>query len=65
MDRYEIQQAWMDDEINVLVATTESFGLGIFKKAVNFVIHYGIPKDMTAFYQVSFFGSSHSLKKSV
>lgn len=50
--RFEIQQKWMEGKIQILVATTESFGLGIVKHNVTFVIHLCRP-IMRAFYQES------------
>lgn len=43
---------WLNDEVPVIVATTESFGFGIIKDFVGFVIHAGAPKNIRAFYQV-------------
>lgn len=57
--RFENYDNWMSNAVPVMVATTESFGLGIFKDDVKFVIHVGAPKNLRAYYQVSFIEFSH------
>ena len=52
-DRFEVLRKWMDGEISFLVATTESFGFGIFREDLTFVIHLCYSKNMRAFYQES------------
>jgi ATP-dependent DNA helicase RecQ len=49
-ERHAAQQAFMDDEIDVMVATT-AFGMGIDKPDVRFVIHYDVPESIDAYYQ--------------
>jgi ATP-dependent DNA helicase RecQ len=48
--REAIQNAFMDDEVDVIVATT-AFGMGIDKPNVRFVYHYDIPGSVDAYYQ--------------
>lgn len=51
-ERLETQRKWMDGEVNIIVATTESFGFGIMRNSVKFVIHMCIPDNMRALYHV-------------
>ena len=44
------QEAWMNDEVRVLVGTV-AFGLGINKPAVRAVIHTALPKSIEQYYQ--------------
>jgi ATP-dependent DNA helicase RecQ len=44
------QEAWMNDEVRVLVGTV-AFGLGINKPAVRAVIHTAMPKSIEQYYQ--------------
>ncbi len=49
-ERERIQQAFMSDQIAVIVATT-AFGMGIDKPNVRFVFHYDISDSVDAYYQ--------------
>lgn len=46
----EIQQSFMRDEIDVLVAT-KAFGMGIDKSNIRQTIHLGMPSSLESFYQ--------------
>lgn len=50
--RKDTQEAWMDDEVRVIVATT-AFGMGIDKGDVRLVLHYELPEDLESWYQES------------
>jgi len=47
-----VQEAFMSGHIQVITATV-SFGMGIDKATVRFVIHWGIPSSIPAYYQES------------
>ncbi|MEL7353046.1 MAG: RecQ family ATP-dependent DNA helicase [Cyanobacteria bacterium P01_A01_bin.116] len=49
-DRDHIQTQFMEDAVDVMVATT-AFGMGIDKANVRFVYHYHIPGSLDAYYQ--------------
>jgi ATP-dependent DNA helicase RecQ len=49
-ERERVQEAFMDDEIEVIVATT-AFGMGIDKADVRFVFHYDISDSVDSYYQ--------------
>jgi ATP-dependent DNA helicase RecQ len=48
--RAEVQEAFMDGERRVMVATN-AFGLGIDKPDIRFVLHYQMPATLEAYYQ--------------
>ena len=48
--RQRNQEAWMSDEVRVLVGTI-AFGLGINKATVRAVIHMSLPKSIEQYYQ--------------
>lgn len=49
-DRERILELFMDDQLDVVVATT-AFGMGIDKPNVRFVIHADIPESLDSYYQ--------------
>lgn len=49
-DKEEAQEAWMNGDSRVMVATT-AFGMGIDKADVRVVIHYEIPTTLEEYYQ--------------
>jgi ATP-dependent DNA helicase RecQ len=49
-DREQIQSSFMQDESDVIVATT-AFGMGVDKPNVRFVLHYNISDSIDAYYQ--------------
>jgi len=49
-DREEAQRAFMQDDVEVMVATT-AFGMGVDKAAVRFVFHYDVPDSVDSYYQ--------------
>lgn len=51
--RFDNYDNWVGDKFPIIVATTESFGLGIVKKCVKFVLHVSTPKNLRAYYQVT------------
>ena len=49
-DRERIHEEFLDDQLDVVVATT-AFGMGINKPNVRFVVHADIPESLDAYYQ--------------
>ena len=49
-DRERIHEAFMADEIEVIVATI-AFGMGVDKPSVRFVFHFDISESLDAYYQ--------------
>jgi ATP-dependent DNA helicase RecQ len=49
-DREHIHEQFLDDQLDVVVATT-AFGMGIDKPNVRFVVHADIPEALDAYYQ--------------
>lgn len=49
-ERKEVHRRFLDDELDVVVATT-AFGMGIDKPNVRFVVHAGIPDSIDSYYQ--------------
>ncbi|RZU33693.1 RecQ family ATP-dependent DNA helicase [Blastococcus saxobsidens] len=49
-DREDTQRAWMDDELDVVVATT-AFGMGIDKPGTRFVVHAEPADSIDSYYQ--------------
>ncbi|XP_017301724.1 ATP-dependent DNA helicase Q5 [Diaphorina citri] len=51
-ERSRVQESFMRGEINVITATI-SFGMGIDRQNVRFVVHWGMPSSIPAYYQES------------
>ncbi|WP_187329923.1 RecQ family ATP-dependent DNA helicase [Arthrobacter sp. Rue61a] len=49
-DRESIHERFLDDQLDVVVATT-AFGMGIDKPNVRFVVHADIPESLDSYYQ--------------
>lgn len=51
-ERVAVQEDWMDGKYAVISATI-SFGMGVDKGSVRFVIHWDIPQNVASYYQES------------
>ncbi|KAL1131366.1 hypothetical protein AAG570_010983 [Ranatra chinensis] len=51
-ERVQVQEDWMTGKYPVITATV-SFGMGVDKASVRFVIHWGTPSSIPAYYQES------------
>ncbi|XP_066561003.1 ATP-dependent DNA helicase Q5 [Amia ocellicauda] len=51
-DRTDTQNEWMDGKVTVIVATV-SFGMGVDKANVRFVVHWNLAKSLAGYYQES------------
>jgi len=51
-DRSLVQEEWMDGKVPVITATV-SFGMGVDKGSVRFVVHWSVPQSVAAYYQES------------
>jgi ATP-dependent DNA helicase RecQ len=49
-ERAEVQEAWMRNEVRVVVATN-AFGMGVDKRDVRLVVHHELPGSAEAYYQ--------------
>ncbi|MGX6977728.1 RecQ family ATP-dependent DNA helicase [Vagococcus elongatus] len=61
MERSAIQQQFLADELDVLIATS-AFGMGIDKPNIRYVIHYQLPDSLEAFIQESGRGGRDGLQ---
>lgn len=50
-DRTMAQEQWMSGDIPVICATV-SFGMGVDKATVRFVVHWDVPQSVAGYYQV-------------
>ncbi|XP_011877627.1 PREDICTED: ATP-dependent DNA helicase Q5-like [Vollenhovia emeryi] len=51
-ERNEVQNRWTVGEVSVIAATC-SFGMGVDKGSVRFVVHWTVPQNIAAYYQES------------
>ncbi|XP_031841611.2 ATP-dependent DNA helicase Q5 [Nomia melanderi] len=51
-ERNEVQNKWTCGEVPVIAATC-SFGMGVDKGSVRFVVHWTVPQNIAAYYQES------------
>lgn len=52
VDRHNCQDRFMRGDLDIIVATN-AFGMGIDKTDIRFVVHYGMPGSLEAYYQES------------
>lgn len=50
-ERIHVQEDWMAGIYPVICATV-SFGMGVDKSSVRFVVHWDIPQSVAGYYQV-------------
>lgn len=53
-ERISVQDQWSKGECPCVCATV-SFGMGVDKASVRAVVHWGVPQNVAAYYQVSIF----------
>lgn len=51
-ERNTVQEDWMSGKVPVITATV-SFGMGVDKSSVRFVVHWCAPQSVAGYYQVS------------
>ncbi|XP_036326443.1 uncharacterized protein LOC118739304 [Rhagoletis pomonella] len=51
-ERIQVQEQWMNGVYPVICATN-SFGMGVDKPSVRFVVHWDVPQNVAAYYQES------------
>lgn len=51
-DRSQVQEDWMDGKVPVITATI-SFGMGVDKASVRFVVHWSMAQSVASYYQES------------
>ncbi|KAL2711579.1 ATP-dependent DNA helicase Q5-like [Vespula squamosa] len=51
-ERNEVQNKWTVGDVSVIAATC-SFGMGVDKPTVRFVVHWTVPQNIAAYYQES------------
>lgn len=49
-DKEKSQEAFLDEEKNVMIATN-AFGMGIDKSNIRFIVHFTMPKNLESYYQ--------------
>lgn len=50
-ERTQVQEDWMAGKSSVICATV-SFGMGVDKATVRFVVHWDLPQSVAGYYQV-------------
>ncbi|XP_068158554.1 ATP-dependent DNA helicase Q5 [Drosophila tropicalis] len=51
-ERTQVQESWMEG-VHPIICATNSFGMGVDKPSVRFVIHWDCPQNIAAYYQES------------